>query len=66
MDGRCQRCWGTRNLANREVDANPRSDPTVRREKIVLCRHCSDAAPTDPPCVPRLVKDVPPNFGRSR
>jgi len=47
VDGRCQRCWGNRNLANREVDANPRSDPTVRREKVILCRHCADAAPSD-------------------
>ncbi len=30
-----------------EVDANPRADPTVRKEKVVLCKHCADAAPVD-------------------
>src|SRR3972149_805664 len=47
MEGRCQRCWGTKNLVNHEVDANPRADPTMRREKIVLCKHCVDVAPGD-------------------
>ena len=46
-DGRCQRCWGTRNLVNHEVEANPRGDPTIRREKVVLCKHCADIAPVD-------------------
>jgi len=48
MDGRCARCWGAKNLTSREVDADPRGDPTLRRQKIVLCRHCADAAPSDP------------------
>ncbi len=48
MEGRCARCWGTKNLAYREVDANPRADPTVRSEKVLLCRHCGDSAPSDP------------------
>jgi len=47
MDGRCQRCWTTKNLVNHEVDANPRADPTIRREKVVLCKHCADGAPAD-------------------
>src|SRR3990170_1668662 len=47
MEGRCQRCWGTRSLAQREVEANPRGDPTLRREKVLLCRHCADEAPSD-------------------
>ena len=47
MDGRCQRCWGAKNLVSHEVDANPRADPTVRREKVVLCKHCADVAPLD-------------------
>ena len=46
-DGRCQRCWATKNLVNHEVDANPRGDPTVRREKVLLCKHCADSAPSD-------------------
>jgi hypothetical protein len=46
-DGRCQRCWTTKNLVNHEVDANPRGDPTVRREKVILCKHCADSAPSD-------------------
>lgn len=48
MDGRCLRCWGTKALTYREVDADPRGDPTVRTQKVVLCRHCADAAPGDP------------------
>ncbi len=47
MDGRCQRCWGPKNLVNHEVDANPRGDPMIRREKVLLCKHCADGAPTD-------------------
>ena len=47
MDGRCLRCWGGKNLVSHEVDANPRGDPTVRREKVVLCKHCADGAPSD-------------------
>jgi len=47
MDGRCQRCWATKNLVSHEVDANPRADPTVRREKVLLCKHCADGAPVD-------------------
>ncbi|MGQ0797373.1 MAG: recombinase family protein [Methanobacteriota archaeon] len=47
MDGRCVRCWGTRNLVYREVDANPRGDPSVRREKVLLCKHCAEASPAD-------------------
>jgi len=47
MDGRCQRCWATKALVNHEVDANPRADPTIRREKVVLCKHCADGSPTD-------------------
>lgn len=47
MDGRCVRCWGTKNLVYREVDANPRGDPSVRREKVLLCKHCAEAAPSD-------------------
>jgi hypothetical protein len=31
----------------REVDANPRGDPSVRREKVLLCKHCAEAAPSD-------------------
>ncbi|HEY7587964.1 MAG TPA: recombinase family protein [Thermoplasmata archaeon] len=46
-EGRCQRCWGSKNLINHEVDANPRGDPTIRREKVVLCKHCADSAPGD-------------------
>lgn len=47
MDGRCVRCWATKNLVYREVDANPRGDPSVRREKVLLCKHCAEAAPSD-------------------
>ncbi len=47
MEGRCQRCWGAKNLVNHEVDANPRGDPTIRREKVLLCKHCADSAPSD-------------------
>jgi len=47
VDGRCVRCWGTKNLVYREVDANPRGDPSVRREKVLLCKHCAEAAPSD-------------------
>ena len=47
MEGRCQRCWGAKNLVNHEADANPRGDPTIRREKVVLCKHCADSAPSD-------------------
>src|SRR2546427_10272462 len=47
MDGRCQRCWSTKNLVSHEVDANPRADPTVRREKVLLCKHCVDGSPGD-------------------
>ncbi|TLZ65921.1 MAG: hypothetical protein E6K09_07880 [Methanobacteriota archaeon] len=47
MDGRCLRCWAPKNLVSHEVDANPRADPTVRREKVVLCKHCADGAPLD-------------------
>ncbi len=46
-DGRCARCWAPKNLVNHEVDANPRGDPTVRREKVLLCKHCADNAPGD-------------------
>ena len=46
-EGRCQRCWTPKNLVNHEVDANPRGDPTIRREKVTLCKHCADAAPSD-------------------
>src|SRR5881392_813313 len=47
MEGRCQRCWTPKNLVSHEVDANPRADPTVRKEKVALCKHCADGAPTD-------------------
>src|SRR5436309_10486824 len=47
MDGRCQRCWSMKNLVSHEVDANPRADPTVRREKVLLCKHCVDGSPGD-------------------
>ncbi len=47
VEGRCQRCWGIKNLLSHEVDANPRGDPMVRREKILLCKHCADGAPSD-------------------
>jgi hypothetical protein len=47
VDGRCQRCWNTKNLVSHEVDANPRADPTVRREKVLLCKPCADGAPLD-------------------
>ncbi len=47
MDGRCVRCWGAKNLVYREVDANPRGDPSVRREKVLLCKHCAEGAPSD-------------------
>jgi len=47
VDGRCVRCWATKNLVYREVDANPRGDPSVRREKVLLCKHCAEAAPSD-------------------
>lgn len=47
MDGRCQRCWGTKNLVHREVDPDPRGDPTIRRQKVLLCKHCADSTPTD-------------------
>ena len=47
MDGRCARCWSPKNLVNHEVDASPRADPTVRREKVLLCKHCGDSAPLD-------------------
>ncbi len=47
MEGRCQRCWGSKNLVNHEVDANPRGDPMVRREKVLFCKHCADGAPSD-------------------
>ncbi len=46
-EGRCQRCWTTKNLMNHEVDANPRGDPLIRREKVTLCKHCADSAPSD-------------------
>lgn len=45
---RCTRCWTTRNLVYREVDADPRGDPTVRRQKVLLCKPCADGAPADP------------------
>jgi len=48
VDGRCVRCWGTKALTYREVDADPRGDPTQRTQKVVLCRHCADSAPSDP------------------
>src|SRR2546426_6609855 len=47
MEGRCQRCWSAKNLVSHEVDANPRADPTVRREKVLLCKHCVDGSPGD-------------------
>nr|AKQ01728.1 site-specific recombinase for integration and excision [uncultured euryarchaeote Rifle_16ft_4_minimus_23719] len=47
MEGRCQRCWGTKNLVQREVEADPRGDPTVRRQKVLLCKACADGAPSD-------------------
>jgi len=47
VDGRCVRCWATKSLVYREVDANPRGDPSVRREKVLLCKHCAEAAPSD-------------------
>jgi len=47
LDGRCQRCWSPKNLVSHEVDANPRADPTIRREKILLCKHCVDGSPGD-------------------
>jgi len=47
VDGRCQRCWSAKNLVSHEVDANPRADPTVRREKVLLCKHCVDGSPGD-------------------
>jgi len=47
VDGRCVRCWGAKNLVYREVDANPRGDPSVRREKVLLCKHCAEGAPSD-------------------
>jgi recombinase len=47
VEGRCQRCWATKNLVSHEVDASPRADPTIRREKVVLCKHCADGAPAD-------------------
>ena len=46
-EGRCTRCWATRNLVSHEVDANPRADPTVRTEKVLLCKHCAENAPSD-------------------
>lgn len=48
MDGRCLRCWTSKNLTYREVDADPRGDPTVRTQKVLLCRPCADSAPSDP------------------
>ena len=48
MEGRCLRCWGTKNLIFREVDADPRGDPSVRRQKVHLCKHCAEIAPADP------------------
>src|SRR5213076_1428551 len=47
MEGRCARCWTPKNLVSHEVEANPRADPTVRKEKVVLCKHCADGAPAD-------------------
>src|SRR2546430_7763433 len=47
MDGRCQRCWSPKILVSHEVDANPRADPTDRREKVILCKHCVDGSPGD-------------------
>src|SRR5437763_17199513 len=47
MEGRCQRCWTPKNLVSHEVDANPRADATIRKEKVTLCKHCADGAPAD-------------------
>src|SRR5205809_5697567 len=47
MEGRCARCWTPKNLVSHEVEANPRADPTVRKEKVVLCKHCADGVPAD-------------------
>src|SRR5207247_8854042 len=47
MEGRCQAGWTPKNLVSHEVDANPRADPTVRKEKVALCKHCADGAATD-------------------
>ncbi|HKZ89661.1 MAG TPA: recombinase family protein [Thermoplasmata archaeon] len=62
MEGRCVRCWGNRTLVYREVDANPRGDPSVRREKVVLCKHCAESAPSDP----LLFWEVFMRFGSTR
>jgi len=62
MDGRCQRCWGNRNIVQREVDANPRGDPRIRRQKVALCKHCAESAPSDP----LLFWEVFMRFGSTR
>lgn len=47
MDGRCARCWSVKNPVPREVEPDPRADPTLRKQKILLCKACADAAPSD-------------------
>jgi recombinase len=62
LDGRCARCWATKTLVNHEIEANPRADPTVRTEKVILCKHCAENAPGDA----LLFWDVYMRFGSTR
>ena len=48
MAEKCARCWSTRGLATREVTADERVDPSIRVQKVVLCRSCAEHAPDDP------------------
>lgn len=48
MADKCARCWATRGIVAREVTADERVDPSIRVQKVVLCRSCSEAAPEDP------------------
>ena len=48
MPEKCARCWSGRGLVAREVTADERVDPSIRVQKIVLCRSCADHAPEDP------------------
>ncbi len=48
MSEKCSRCWATRGLITREVTADERVDPSIRVQKVVLCRSCAETAPEDP------------------